>query len=178
MTWLGKAPHLVDHAIVDGTGVQPSPGLPFMKVGFRLMQLFLHRDLVIRIIAGMTNISEEDHTELKQGMRMMSSSSFTRLFLQASSMGSPPLKSEVTCGVLFVAGEREPQAVRQPQTSLARLVPKAESYIAPGMGHGWPAEAPDLHCRMIRSWIQDEQMPRGLVRSDMASFNFSQPLGG
>lgn len=33
MTWLGKAPWLVDHAIVDGAGVQPLPGLPLMMVG-------------------------------------------------------------------------------------------------------------------------------------------------
>ena len=43
MTWLGKAPQFVDHAIVDGAGVQPLPGLPLMKIGFRLMQPFLHR---------------------------------------------------------------------------------------------------------------------------------------
>jgi pimeloyl-ACP methyl ester carboxylesterase len=165
MTWLGKAPQFVDHAIVDGAGVQPLPGLPLMKIGFWIMQPFLHKDFVIRIIAGMTKIPAEDYEEFKKGMLLMSPSSFTRSFLQASSMELPPGLQEVACRVLFVAGEKEPQAVRQSQASLAGLLPSAESFIAPGMGHGWLAEAPDLHCRMIRSWIQDEQIPTELVRS-------------
>jgi hypothetical protein len=67
-----------------------------------------------------------------------------------------------------VAGEMEPTAVRQSQASLARLLPSAESYIPPGMSDGWLAEAPDLHYRMIESWIQDKQMPAVLVRSEKA----------
>lgn len=165
MTWLGTAPQFVDHAIVDGAGVQPLPGLPFMKIGFRLMQPFMHRDLVIRTIAGMTKIPSEDYAEFKQGMLSMSPSSFTRSFLEASSMRLPPGLAEVACRVLFVAGEKEPQAVKRSQASLARLLPNADSYIAPGMAHGWLAEAPDLHCRMVLAWIQDEEMPEELARN-------------
>jgi hypothetical protein len=143
MTWLGTAPQFVDHAIVDGAGVQPLPGLSFMKVGFRLMQPFMHRDFVIRTIAGMTKIPSEDYAEFKQGMLSMSPSSFTRSFLEASSMRLP-------LGLAAV--------------SLAKPA-NADSYIAPGMAHGWLAEAPDLHCRMVQAWIQDEEMPEELARN-------------
>lgn len=163
MTWLGKAPQLVDHAIVDGAGVQPLPGLPAMKIGFWIMQPLLHKDFIIRTIASMMRIPAENYEEFRHGMLMMSPSSFTRSFVQAGSMELPPGLQEVTCRVLFVAGEKEPESVKQSQTSLARLLPSAESCIAPGMGHGWLAEAPDLHCRMIRSWIQDKQIPTELV---------------
>jgi pimeloyl-ACP methyl ester carboxylesterase len=164
MTWLGTAPHLVDHAIVDGAGVQPLPVLPFIKVGLRLIQPFMHTDFIIGIIARMTKIPAEEYKEFKQGMLAMSPSSFTRSFVQANSMRLPPRLEEVTCRVLFVAGEREPKVVRQSQASLARLLANADSYIAPGMGHGWLAEAPDLHLRMIQAWMQDEAMPEPLVR--------------
>jgi pimeloyl-ACP methyl ester carboxylesterase len=163
MTWLSTAPDLVDHAIVDGAGVQPLPGLPLMKIGFRLMQPFIHRDFVIRAIAGMMKIPAEDYTEFKQGMLSMSPSSFTRSFLQASSMRLPPELEEVACRVLFVAGEKEPKAVKRSQASLARLLPNANSYISPGMSHGWLAESPDLHCRMVQAWIQNEKMPEALA---------------
>jgi hypothetical protein len=68
------------------------------------MQPFLHRDFVIRIIAGMMKIPEEDYAEFKKGMLIMSPPSFTRSFLQASAMGIPPSLEEVPCRVLFVAG--------------------------------------------------------------------------
>lgn len=165
ITWLGTAPELVDHAIVDGAGVRPLPGLPLMKVGFRLMQPFLHSDFVIRLIARMTKIPAKDYAAFKQGMRLMSPASFTRSFLQASSMGTPPGLEKAACRILFVAGAKEPQAVRQSQVSLARLLSSAESYTAPGMGHGWLAQAPELHCHMVQRWIKDEPIPTALVKS-------------
>ena len=81
-------------------------------------------------------------------------------------MELPPVLQEVTCRVLFVAGEKEPQAVKQSQALLAGLLPSAESCIAPGTGHGWLAKAPDLHCCMIRMWIQNKQILTELVRTE------------
>lgn len=37
ITLLSRAPQAVDHAIVDGAGVLPLPGLALMRVGFRLL---------------------------------------------------------------------------------------------------------------------------------------------
>ena len=136
-----------------------------MRVGFRLMRPFLHREFVIRAITNMTKIPPEDYPEFKQGMLAMSPSSFRRSFIQAASMSQPPGLEEVTCRVLFVAGEKEPEAVRRSQAELATLMPNAACCVAPGMGHGWLAEAPDLHCRMVRAWLQDEELPEALVRA-------------
>jgi pimeloyl-ACP methyl ester carboxylesterase len=135
-----------------------------MKVGFRLMQPFLHREFVIRAIANITKIPPEDYAEFKQGMLAMSPSSFRRSFIQAASMSRPPDLEEVTSRVLFVAGEKEPEAVRLSQAELATVMPNAACYVAPRMGHGWLAEAPDLHCRMVRAWLQDEELPEALVK--------------
>lgn len=43
-------------------------------------------------------------------------------------------------------------------------MPNAANYIAPRMGHGWLAEAPDLHCRMVQAWLHNEPLPEELVR--------------
>lgn len=163
MTWLSMAPDLVDHAIVDGAGVQSMPGLPFMAAGLHLIQPFLHKDFVIRTIARAMKIPAEDYEGFKEGMLSMSPSSFTRSFLQANSMGLPPGLERVESPVLFVAGEKEPKAVRESQGFLSGLLPNAVNCIAPHMGHGWLAEAPDLHCRMVQAWLRDEPLPEGLV---------------
>jgi len=165
MVMLGLAPHLVDHAIIDGAGLQPLPGLPFIKVGLRLLQPFMHTDLVIRTIAGMLKIPSDEYKGFREGMLSMSPSSFTRSFIQANEMLIPPGFENVANRVLFVAGEREPGPVRQSQASLAQRLPNAESRIAPRMGHGWLAEAPDLHLRMVRAWLQDKPLPQELERS-------------
>jgi hypothetical protein len=122
------------------------------------MEPFMHRDSVTKAIAGTTNISPDDYAEFKQGILAMSPASFRCAFLQAASLRQPQGLREVASRVLSVAGEKEPQA--EP----AGLMPKAECYVTPGMGHGWLAEAPGLHCRMIRAWLQDEELPEKLLR--------------
>jgi pimeloyl-ACP methyl ester carboxylesterase len=162
ITLISQAPELIDHAIVDGAGVLPLPSLPLMKVGFRLMQPLLHTDWMIKTIAGAFKIPEEDYAEFRAGMLDMSPASFTRSILQANAMRQPPGLDTAECRVLFVAGEGEPQGVRRSGALLAKTMPNAESRIVPGMGHGWLAEAPDLHCRMVRAWIKDRALPPDL----------------
>ena len=43
-------------------------------------------------------------------------------------------------------------------------MPNAPNYIAPRLGHGWFAEAPDLHYRMVQVWLHNEPLPEELVR--------------
>jgi pimeloyl-ACP methyl ester carboxylesterase len=156
---LNKAPDLVDHAIIDGAGVLPLPGLPFMKAGFHLLQPFLHTDFMVRTLARALKIPEGDYREFREGMLAMSPSSFTRSFIQALSLRQPPNLEHVTRPVLFVAGEAEPQAVRQSHVMLANRMPNAQSRVAPNMGHGWLVEAPELHVRMVRAWLCDQPLP-------------------
>jgi pimeloyl-ACP methyl ester carboxylesterase len=136
-----------------------------MKVGFRILQPFLHTNFVIKTIARSMKIPDEDYDGFKQGMLAMSPRSFTRSFLQANSMRQPPGLEEVACPVLFVAGEREPKAVKRSHVILAETMPNAQNRVVPGMGHGWLAEAPDLHIRVVRAWVRDEPLPPELLAS-------------
>lgn len=160
---LSKAPELVDHAIVDGAGVLPMTGAPLMKIGFRLLQPFLHTEFVIKMIAQMTKISEDEYGEFREGMLMMSPLSFTRSFTEAISMRQPPGLDDVVNPVLFVSGEKEPEAVRRSNVMLSETMPNAQSRMIGEMGHGWLAEAPDIHCRMVRAWLNDDVLPEELV---------------
>jgi pimeloyl-ACP methyl ester carboxylesterase len=160
---LSKAPDLVDHAIIDGAGVLPLPGLPLMKAGFHLVQPFLHTGFVMRALARAMKIPEAEYHEFKQGMVAMSPSSFTRSFIQALSLRQPPGLDKVTRPVLFVAGETEPQAVKESQAILAEKMPNAQCRVARRMGHAWLAETPELHIRMVRAWLSDQPLPSELA---------------
>jgi len=163
LTLLGQTPDLVDHAVIDGAGVLPTPGLVFMKAGLRLLQPFLHTNFVIKTIARAMKLPDRGYEEFRRGMLAMSRSSFTRSFLQALSLRQPPGLESFARPVLFVAGEKELSGVLQSNAMLARTVPSAECQVAPGMGHGWLAEAPDLHVEMVRAWVCDESLPAQLA---------------
>lgn len=161
---LSKAPHLVNHAVIDGAGVLPMPGLPLMKVGLRLLQPWLRTELVIKTIAQSMKLPADGYADFRAGMLAMSPSSFTRAFLQALSLRQPPGLARVHCRVLLVAGEKESQAVNQSNILLTNVMPNAHCCTAPGVGHGWLAEMPDLHVQMVRTWINNEPLPRRLIR--------------
>lgn len=162
ITILGKAPEIVDHAIVDGSGVLPLPGLPLLKIGLHIIQPFLHTNYVIRKIADSIKIHADDYEEFRQDMLLMSPKSFTRSFIQANEVRQPSGLEKISCPVLFVSGEREPNAVKRSNILLAKLIQNGQSRIVPGSGHGWLGEKPDLHLRMVQAWINDQPLPQEL----------------
>lgn len=161
---LSQAPELIDHAIVDGAGVLPLRGLPFIKLGLRAVQPLLHSDRVIRFIAKVMNLRDDDYDDFIENMLCMSPASYTRAFIQALSLRQSPGLEQVTCPVLFVSGEKEPDAVKRSNVMLARLIPNAESRMVPGLTHAWGAvEALDLNIRMVEAWIEARPLPAELV---------------
>lgn len=96
----------------------------------------------------------------------MSPSAFRRSFAQANSMRMPMLMSRVTARVLFVAGEKEPAQLRQWHRELFNVMRNAQAYIVPKQGHGgFLARNPELHLRMVRSWIEGTPLPGELIRN-------------
>ena len=45
---------------------------------------------------------------------------------------------------------------------LARQVQGAQGVLAPGVGHVWNLQAPDLFSRMVWAWVRGEPLPREL----------------
>jgi hypothetical protein len=43
------------------------------------------------------------------------------------------------------------------------MISGARGVIAPGMGHVWNLQAPDLFADMIRAWISDKPLPDQLA---------------
>ena len=39
------------------------------------------------------------------------------------------------------------------------MMPNAQGRLAPGLGHGWNVEAPDLFNAMVRAWITGRPLP-------------------
>jgi hypothetical protein len=46
--------------------------------------------------------------------------------------------------------------------SLSRTLP-AQAVMAPGVGHVWNLEAPDLFTETVRAWMTDQPLPQELV---------------
>jgi hypothetical protein len=42
-------------------------------------------------------------------------------------------------------------------------MPNAQGRIAPGLGHGWNVEAPNLFNAMLRAWMTNTPLPKALT---------------
>jgi pimeloyl-ACP methyl ester carboxylesterase len=76
--------------------------------------------------------------------------------------------TEAPCPTLLVAGERE-GSVRPGDAALAQLMPHAEAWFAPGLGHCWQRKDPELHIRMLEAWFTGQELPSELRREPAPS---------
>jgi len=160
---LGKAPELIDHAIIDGTGVLSFRSTPLLTAGFFLVQPFMKTNYFIRSIARRLNISKDVYPQFRDDFRAMSPRAFRRSFYEGMELEPPPGIERVTCRTLFVAGSLEFSRFHESNRRMCRVMPNAECRVAPGMGHSWLYQDPDLHIRMVRAWLSDEELPGELL---------------
>jgi 3-oxoadipate enol-lactonase len=165
MDLISRWPDLVDHAVVDGAGVLPLAGLPLYKLGLRVLAPFFKTDVVTGTIARVLGFPEGSIDGLRDNFRRMHSASFVRAVRDTLDFREPPGLATAVCPTLFVAGGREPKATLASNAMLAARMPHAAARVVPGVHHGWIANDPLLHCRMVEAWINDRPLPGELVQT-------------
>ncbi|MGI9383909.1 MAG: alpha/beta fold hydrolase [Methyloligellaceae bacterium] len=76
---------------------------------------------------------------------------------------APEGLSRIRTPVLAVAGEREHATIVTSLGVLEREMPNCVARVAPGLGHAWCAEDPDLFAATVRAWTGDERLPAALT---------------
>ena len=64
--------------------------------------------------------------------------------------------------ILALAGAKEHPAILESLRLLDGEPPNGAARIAPGLGHAWPAQNPDLFVAATRAWIKGEDLPGAL----------------
>jgi pimeloyl-ACP methyl ester carboxylesterase len=162
---LAIRPDLLDHVIVDGCGVVPSPIAGPMKIGVSVISPFLRFAPVARLIGRAFGVTPGDGLDdFAAQMQAVDARSFRRAFADANDMGLTPALLAAPCPTLLVAGERELKHVRASNRLLSERMPHAEARMMPDASHGWgPAQFPDVHLRMVAAWIAGRELPAELV---------------
>jgi pimeloyl-ACP methyl ester carboxylesterase len=163
MTLLADCPDLIDHAVIDGAGVLPIAGAWRYRIGVRLVAPFLKTDFVTAAIVRALGYPEGSVDGLRRNFRRMHAASFVHAVRDTLNFREPAGLAEAPCPTLFVAGAREPEATRASNAYLAGAMPHAAARIVPGVHHGWIANDPALHCRMVEAWITGRPLPKELV---------------
>ncbi len=153
MVLVQRHPDRVDRAVADGLPVVwPRWARPLMLWFITLLVPFLHTRPVLALYKDIV-----DAADLRVASRLA--------FWKVWAVGLPNLTpaTEAPCPTLLVAGEKE-GLDRPGLAALAQLMPHAEAWFAPGLGHCWQRKAPELHIRMLEAWFTGQELPSELRR--------------
>ncbi len=158
-----QCPEVVDHALITGTSLLPMPGLAFFKIMIHLMAPLTKTDFFIEAALKALNFSGNENEKFRRALQAISSKTFAQAWCQALDLRYSPALERVRTPILLMAGEKEQKFIHQSNFQLEQRLQNAKSRIAPGMGHGWMGESPELFTRVLQSWLMGKELPGELI---------------
>jgi len=161
---------VAERVVISGVTAAPMPNRIWLKPQLALMSFLLKRRGFVRMQARALGLSQDMQAAFTENLLAMSMDAYRRIYTEAVDYRASPALSDVHTPTLVTAGGRETPIILDAVAVIARLMPKAQGLLAPGLGHGWNVEAPDLFSAMVRAWITAAPLPTGLqvVRSKSA----------
>ncbi|MBZ0296402.1 MAG: alpha/beta hydrolase, partial [Anaerolineae bacterium] len=159
---MSSAPETVDHALISGIACLPHIYLTISRVLAPLMVPMLKSRRVSAASFRSLHIPEEYLPAFQQSASQLTPEAFVRGTREASPFHLPPHIEQFERPVLVVAGENEVALVRRSVSEIVAHLPHATGRIAPGVGHAWNIEKPDLFTAMIRAWFTNQTLPDAL----------------
>ncbi|WP_127573820.1 alpha/beta fold hydrolase [Georgenia faecalis] len=94
----------------------------------------------------------------------MADDAYRRAYREVSAYRAPAALAAVPVPTLVLAGGRESRGITAAVRTLPALLPRAEGRVAPGLGHGWNVEDPELFTATVRAWVRGTPLPAALRR--------------
>jgi pimeloyl-ACP methyl ester carboxylesterase len=152
-----RHPDLIDRAVIDGAAlIWPRGAGSLGLLVMTAVSPFLRTRPVMALFHDLMDAED---------LRVASRRAFRRVFADSR---HPLAAIGATRPTLLVAGEKE-STVRPADAALTSLMPHAEAWYAPGLGHCWQRKASDLHIRMVEAWVTGQELPSELQREQAPS---------
>src|SRR5207244_4504651 len=133
-----------------------------MRLAALAISPFVTLGPVLRANARTERVPDADVGEYLAAARTMRPSAFRRVSAEVLSFRVPQGADACPVRLLAVAGEQEPALVVRSQPELAAGFRHGVARLAPGVGHAWHTEAPDLFTEMIRAHLSGGPPPKAL----------------
>ena len=160
-----RFPHLVKSALLSGFTVNQIPNGWWLRAMGTMISPIATQRWFRRLSEQAMNIPKGNAMDSWREGPKTTPSTLRRILQEVTrfEMSEATLES-ISTRVLAVAGSREHSAILKSLSTLQSHLPNGVSGIAPELGHAWPAEAPDLFISCVRSWIIQQEFPKGLKR--------------
>lgn len=159
---LADYPHLVQRAILSGVTVAPMPNRSLLKPQLGLMSI-MRRRWVATMQAKLLRLPAPMQAVFTENLQAMSLATYRRILEEVMVFALPSALQQVDNPTLVTAGSNESKIILQAVDEIPKIMPQAQGYLAPGLGHGWNVQAPDLFNDMVRAWITSTLLPARLT---------------
>ncbi len=162
MVLLAHHADVLDRVVMSGVTADPMPNRALLPVQVGLMSFLFRRRWFVQMQARSLRLSPEMESAFVDNLLAMSLQAYRRVWNEAAYFRAPDSLRDVETPTLITAGGRESEIITQAVDTLAAMMPNAQGCLAPGRGHGWNVEAPDLFTAMVRAWVEGRPPPAGL----------------
>ena len=159
---LERHANVVDRAVISGVTDTPMPNRALLNPQLWLMSFLLKRRWFANMQARSLPLSPNMQSAFTENLLAMSLQAYRSIWEEVVDFYVPPSLSLVNNPTLIAAGGSEAKIIMQTVETIPKLMPNAQGILAPGRGHGWNVEAPDLFNAMVRAWISGTPLPAGL----------------
>jgi pimeloyl-ACP methyl ester carboxylesterase len=158
---MNTRPELLDRVLIDGAAAIPWRFGPLLARGAALVSPAMHSLPFMRLVAWSLSIKQDRWPDFCREFRLVDPGSFRRSVRHA--LAARLRNFDFPGPVLLVAGRHDIGATRVSNATLARALPNASAWYAPGTFHAWAGTNPDLHRAMVRAFVTGEPLPDGLL---------------
>jgi pimeloyl-ACP methyl ester carboxylesterase len=160
---------LLESAIISGVTAEPLPNRALLRPQLWLTSAIFKRNWFLNAQA--RRVPPDMQSALVENMQAMSMEAYRRIYEEVADYSVPAALQHVHTPTLITAGGSETAIIKQAVDVISRFMPNAQGCLAPGLGHGWNVEDPNLFSAMVRAWIIGAPLPGGLhvVHGDVST---------
>ncbi|MFN8528318.1 MAG: alpha/beta hydrolase [Anaerolineae bacterium] len=153
---------VLDRVVISGVTAEPVPNRALLPVQLWVMSGLLKRRWFVEMQARALHLPPGMEAAFIENLLAMSMPAYRRVWEEAAEFRVPASLREVNTPTLITAGSRESEIIVKAVGTIAQRMPRAQGRLAPGRGHGWNVEDPDLFTAMVRAWITGTPLPSRL----------------
>lgn len=157
---------VVDSAVLSGVTASPMPHRILLEPQLWLISKVKKSRKSVERQAKSLHLSSAEELAFTENFMKMSMLTYRTIYKEAVGFRVSQALGHLKVPTLIIAGGNESKVILQAVMEISQIMPAAEGFIAPGLGHGWNIENPNLFNAVVRAWINREPLPRELRAID------------
>lgn len=158
-----QAHERVASVTASGVNVLPFPRPRLMAAAGRVMAPFMTTSVMLRANARSLSVPPEDVEGYIEEARSMADGTFLAIGRDLMGYAVPAGAGDSTSRVLALAGGDEQSLILRSLPKIAASFAQGEARVAPGVGHAWAGQAPELFAETVHAHVTDQPLPAQLL---------------